>query len=269
MSFRKITNEEYDLYAPELKNSDKVVVHDGEKFWILKYGINSGDALQRDLLGYLLGSQVSNVAEVKAITAPEFEELRQLFNFTHEFDQNRHYLARVVGSYMKEELRWKTPEEAVASELVFSIWTRRRDAHVDNRAYIDGVPIFFDHGVAFLLEQDMGHISIFSRRNSDHGQPNRWRVKVRHENMTTVQARALDRNTQGAFHFVNDLDKFNTELGKMVSLFQSTFDKDLRLVIQQAGFTGETLELINEFLKVNLANLPTDTEIMCKIIYKD
>lgn len=269
MSYRLITEDEYDLYAPELKGSSAIVITDGNKFWYLKNGVNSGNDFNRDLLGYILGKEVANVAEVRPLTQEEFNEIKQLAGITYEFNPIKHYLIRIAGSYIFDELKWKTLEEAVAAELVFSIWIRRRDTHIDNRTYLNGVPIFFDHGVAFLHEPHMAHITIFSRVNSDHGQPNRWRIKLTDHEITTIEIRALDRSTKGAHHFVNDIEKFKTEVKKVIKLFQETFNRDLTTEIQQAGFTGDVVEIINEFLEVNLKSLNTDFEIMSKVIYRE
>lgn len=267
MSFRLITDEEYDQYAPELKGSGRIIVNDGEKFWFLKSGTNSDTDLNRDLLGYFLAKEVANVAEVRQLSTIEFDKIKQLANLTHEFSPQKHYLIRVGGSYEIDELTWKTAEEAVASELVFSVWTRRRDTHVHNRVYIDGVPLFFDHGVAFLLhnEKHKAHITVFSRENSDYGQPNRWRIKVIEGKMTTSKARSVD----CAEHYINDLERFKTELDKMVQLFQTNFNKDLSEQIQKAGFTGEDAEIIKEFLEVNLNNLAVELKVMSKVIYRE
>lgn len=266
MSFRSITNEEYEKYAPELKGSLKVV-SDGEKYWYFKSARNTPDEFNRDKLGYILGSLVANVTEVRGITLEEYNELKTLIGPVDEFNPLKHYLVRIAGSYKLEELKWQTLEEAVASEIVFSTWIRRRDTHVDNRGYVDGIPIFFDCGISFLPqhEQYMGHISVFSRRNSDWGQPNRWRVKTKEGKTTTQEARSVDRHTQGANHFVNDLDKFKQDLDKMVQLLQTTFNRDLAGEIKSAGFDQEQAIFLSEFLSVNLYGLPKDLEIMAKI----
>lgn len=265
MSYRLITDEEYDKYAPELKGSGKVV-SDGKKFWYFKTEVNSPDGLHRDLLGFILGSQIANVAEVKVINNQEFDELKALLSITDEFNPMRFSLIRVAGSYSLNELIWKTAEEAVAAELLFSIWTRRRDAHVRNRVYLDGIPIFYDHGVAFLVdhEKHKAHITVFSREASDYGQPSYWRIKLIAGKMTTTQARIVN----SADHYVNDLGKFKEALGRMVTLFQNTFKKDLSQEIQRAGFNGSRVDLIKEFLEVNLYCLPKDLEVMSKVFYR-
>ncbi|MEK7595532.1 MAG: hypothetical protein AAB443_03030 [Patescibacteria group bacterium] len=270
MEYRLLANEEYDTYAPELKGSSRVVT-DGEKYWYFKSAINTPDEFSRDMLGYILGSKVANIAEVKKITLDEFTVLKSIVGLSEEFNPQRHYLVRVAGSYKLEELKWQIPEQAVASEIVFSVWIRRRDTHVDNRIYINGIPVFFDSGIAFLPphEQHMGHIAVFSRRNFDHGQPNRWRIKVKSEKMTTQEARALHRSTQGAHHFVSDLEQFKSELNHMTRLFQTTFSYDLTKEINNADFDENQIVFLNEFLSINLHCLPKDLEVMSRIIFRD
>jgi hypothetical protein len=82
----------------------------------------------------------------------------------------------------------------IAGELVFSLWVRRRDAHPWNRAYVGGVPGFFDHHTAFGAEADNVSLDGFFREGDNAGFTSRWRARILPEGElpTTAGERALE-----------------------------------------------------------------------------
>ena len=88
------------------------------------------------------------------------------------------------------ELPYQTLEDAVAAELVYSLWARRRDTHVDNRAYVDGIPIYFDHEICFLAEPHFVHATAFFEALNDYGHAGFWRVK-QVDRLVTTESPAL------------------------------------------------------------------------------
>jgi hypothetical protein len=51
-------------------------------------------------------------------------------------------LVRLAQTYTVEELPVTDNDSAIAGELAFCLWVRRRDPHAWNRAYVTGIPIF-------------------------------------------------------------------------------------------------------------------------------
>lgn len=264
MSFRIITDEEHKTYSPELVGSQHIIINDGSKFWIVK----QSDGLKRELLGYLLGKHIANVAEIKRLDAEEHSQIKLLTGKDDISTLENTFLVRLAGSYLKDELLHKTQEEAVAAELVFSTWIRRRDAHVDNRVYIEGIPIFYDHGVAFLREPDRAHITIFFKANNDYGHASFWRVKEVAGMMTTKQARAVDKSVKGAYHYVNDMESFKKRVKVMEKYLRDSLPPYWKNYVYEAGFQGSEAEIIYSFLNDNLRNLANDLENMEEVIFK-
>lgn len=264
MSFRIITDEERKIYSPELVGSQHIIISDDTKFWIVK----QSDGLKRELLGYLLGRHIANVAEIKKLNAEEHAEIKLLTGKDDSSTPENTFLVRLAGSYLRNELLHKTPEEAVAAELVFSTWIRRRDAHVDNRVYVEGIPIFYDHGVAFLLEPDRAHITIFFKSNNDYGHASFWRVKEIAGPMTTNQARSVDKSVKGAYHYVNDIKFFRDKVKIMEKYLRDNLPSFWKNYVYEAGFQDREAEIICGFLNDNLRNLSNDLQNMEEVIFK-
>lgn len=264
MSYRLVTDEERGSFAPELMGTAHILVSDNAKFWIVK----QSDGLKRELLGYLLGEKVANVAEVKKLSPEEHNEIKTITSKDESSTPENTFLVRVAGSYSKNELHHKTPEKATAAELIFSTWIRRRDTHVDNRVYVEGVPIFYDHGAGFLWEPQKSHATLFFNADSDYGHASFWRVKEAEGQMTTQQARSVNRFLQGAHHFVNNLEEFKKELVIIESHIQEIFSVDFKNEVLQAGFDGLEAHIIYSFLVHNLRTLSVDLILMKEVIFK-
>lgn len=270
-NYALISEEDRQKYAPELAGQGHIIVTDGEKMWIVKQKIGPSDPEKRDLLGYLLGRQFANVAEVKLLDQQEHEQIKILTNKEENSTSNNTFLIRLCGTYSIDELPRKTLEEAVAAELIYSIWIRRRDTHVDNRVYIKGIPIFYDHEVAFLHELDMANSANFFTIPGGYGHPHMWRVKEIQETITTVKARSVNRQTNGADHYVMSIEEFKRQLDIMeTKLVENlTINGNWKDIIYTVGFTKAQADDIYSFLQNNLNNLDQDIKIMEGIIYNN
>ena len=267
MQFSLLSNEEKSKLAPELVGSVAVVVTDGSKHWVIKPRNVATNEEKRDLLGYLLGHKFANIAEVKLLSPEEHKEIKILSGRGDDSTPSNTYLVRLAGSYSLDELPCKTTEEAVATELIYSTWIRRRDTHVDNRCYINGVPIFFDHHVAFGAEGVLTAEAFFTAAAS-YGHASFWRVKEIPDQMTTLIARNVDRNVAGAHHYIHDLDEFRKQLDTKVKELPALIGNDWKKLIFEAGFTSEDVESIYTILKNDLSNLEQDIDRMKQTIFQ-
>ncbi|OGH29776.1 MAG: hypothetical protein A3E40_00580 [Candidatus Levybacteria bacterium RIFCSPHIGHO2_12_FULL_37_9] len=265
--YRLLTNEEKIKISTELNNSPFRVITDGEKIWVLKHN-NNADCEKRDLLGFLLGKDFCNVTEVKLLDEQELENIKQFANQEESFNVNNTFLVRLAHSYTLEELSCKILEEAVATELVYSIWIRRRDAHVDNRVYVKGIPIFYDYHVAFLGESDLGDVNTFFSQVGDHGRAGRWRVKILNDFLTRF-TRGIHKSEMGAYHYVNDLASFYQLIEKSKTTLREKVPNQLEKLVRQAKFTNTTETQIINLLKGNLTTLDGDVSKMLEIVGKD
>lgn len=267
MPFTLLSDDEKVRLAPELVGSIAVVVTDGLKHWVVKPRNVATNEEKRDYLGYLLGNKFANIAEVKLLTPEEHSQIKTLSGRGDDSTPANTYLVRLAGSYSLDELPCKTAEEAVAAELVYSTWIRRRDAHVDNRCYINGVPIFFDHHVAFGAEGVSTAEAFFTAADS-YGHATFWRVKEIADQMTTQKARAVDRNLAGAHHYVNNLEEFKNQVDKKVRELPVILGNDWKTLIATSGFVAEDTESIYLILKNDLDNLEQDIARMNQTIFQ-
>lgn len=268
MKYTLLSDEDRAKYAPELLGRGHILIRDGEKIWVVKHKSGYIDEEKRDLLGYLLGRKFSNVAEVRLLNREEHQEIRILTGKDESSTVNNTFLVRLVGSYIIDELPCKTTDEAVASELVYSTWIRRRDTHVDNRAYVGGLPLFFDHQTAFLGEPELADIVTFFMVPADYGHAGAWRVRQVEDEMITSKIREGNRTIVGAHHYVHDLENFKYKIEDAKSALKNSLQDGWENLIVQAGFTDSKKDSITNFLKSNLETLDNDIEVMRQIIFK-
>mgnify|MGYP001607242830 CR=1 FL=1 len=266
MNYVLPSTEEIAKFAPDLL---PCVIKDQDKFWFVKYKPGTRDQEKRDLLAYLLGKDICNVSEIKLLSDSEHAEIKTKLNLDQGSNKNNTFLVRLAGSYSLSELPNQTLEAAVATELVYSIWIRRRDTHSLNRVYLDGIPIFFDHETAFLADPQWAHSTMFFRNNLDYGHPGYWRVKTisSSEKMETIQARNTHNINNRAHHYVYNLEDFKKEIVKAEESVKNLASSDLKQTIIQAGFNQAEAESIDNFLKNNLVTLSNDIAQMKEIIF--
>lgn len=172
----------------------------------------------RERLVPMLGYGWLNVAE--CVSAAAVTGSRNLRGDTREPFAKP--LIRVVQTYALTELPVQDNDVAIARELVFCLWARRRDASPWNRAYVGGVPVFFDQHVAF----EFCSLNAFLAPGSDGGYPSQWRVQLLQsgEVPTTLSEREVtDRDRRLAPHRIRDCSAFDHALDAAVQLIQ-TFD---------------------------------------------
>ncbi len=166
-------------YADELGNQLGTVVPNlvrwKEQFWLAKV---PHCAPWAEMLSYRLAKDWLNVA---AIASPNDVDDANWVDSGQAFDAlafRDRVLVRVAQDYAEGDLLVKDHDEAMAGELVFSTWIRRRDAHPLNRAYVAGIPIFFDHHIAYgnCGETINLPIETFFRYGVDAGHAGRWRL---------------------------------------------------------------------------------------------
>lgn len=263
--FRLLSNDERVKIASVLQNEGRFgMLTDGERMWVLKHNGNP-DSEKRDLLGFLLGKDFGNIAEVKLLTEQELENIKQFVTRPDALSVNNTFLVRLAHSYSAEELPCKTIEEAVATELVYSVWIRRRDAHIDNRVYVKGIPIFFDFHVAFLGETEIADINVFFSQTQDYGRAGLWRVEVWHSFLGQFTG-AIHPNAIGAFHFVNNMVYFYQQVEKSKTVLKEKVANQIESCIRQVRFEStKEMEIIN-FLKKNTETLDDDVDKMLEII---
>lgn len=246
-NYELFSEEKRSKYAPELVGQKHVVVSDGEKLWVVKHKPGSTDEEKRDRLGYLLGRKLANVAEVKLLNKQEHIQIRTLAGKESSNVDNT-FLVRLGGSYSIEELSCKTLDQAVATELVYSTWIRRRDTHANNCVYTEGIPIFFDHQTAFLGQSELADISTFFSEPATEGHACNWRVRETQGDKTTIKAR------QGNIdhHYINSLETFRKQINAANFALKNSLKRGWEDLISEAGFDSSKKRRLLTFSKETL-----------------
>jgi hypothetical protein len=200
----------------------------------------------REVLAFHLGKGWLNVAEV--VNSEQARGASWADGRTFDPVENAgRVLVRIAQDYGPGELPLANLDQAIATELAFSVWIRRRDAHPWNRAYVSGVPIFFDHHIAFGAEAENYEIGSFFRPGGDGGYAGRWRVRtlLPSEQPTTGGERSFS-GEQMAVHRVRDLSAFDTHLSQAVEHIRQITDSDLRDATE--ALRADNVEDIASFL---------------------
>lgn len=210
----------------------RVVDVDGER-WVVKSG-------RRELLGYELGKGHVNVAEVRLASSVDDGPGAEV-------------LVRLADSYTVDDLPLRDLDEAVAGELIYSLWFRRRDTHAFNRAYVDGVPLFFDHGTAFDATQSL---DAFLRDGSDNGYVPTWRIEVPDARPTTMGMRQRNQSTRLAVHAIENADRFFELLHVWVDRARRRSASEVRNAVREAGIGRRDARGITTMLRRTQHELP-------------
>lgn len=227
---------------------------------------------RRDILATLLASSWANVAETRILTNQELSQLGQLNILRSSDDIDGTYLVRFALDYRFDELPLQDMDTALAYELVFSAWVRRRDAHAFNRVYHSGVPVFFDFGTAFLGEPRLVDLDIFFRNGPDSGWAGLWRLW-----------QCVDVQPDTSLMRRMEMASFNTEKGRVLlpvcsyDVFVGGLDLCERRIVDMsadqiegaiatAGYTNADRVDIREFLLNSQRQLPIAVERLREIV---
>jgi len=209
-----------------------------------------------ELLAYSLAAGLVNAAEVRP--APP------------EWNGPKHsVIVRIAQQYEVSDLPIRNLDEAVAAELVFSLWIRRRDTHAFNRVYVDGIPVFFDHHIAFgVMEVENRTTGGFLRDGGDGGYVPRWRVLPAGSEAPVVTGpmRSINRSWNHAIHAVSDVDGFLAAMGRWIDTVTSRDLSDLERRVGGAGFLDDETAPICRLLRRSQAELPVMAARVCRLL---
>jgi hypothetical protein len=237
--------------------------------WYVKT-LENGRMARRELLTYLLGKGLVNIAEVRTVNSAEMAQLRQVVELADHATPDNTVLVRLASDYSLDEFPLQDLNIAAAGELVFSVWVRRRDAHLYNRAYVEDVPMFFDHHVALGFNPYLGcnsysvDIDRFFNANRP-GFAGAWRLQRRVNNAPLHTAMLRADATKWDTHYVDCPQRF-VEAARQISDVIASRDRDLRGLIRQAGFKGWEAIRVFVFLKRTTKTLRKDVERMLEVV---
>lgn len=253
------------VISPRRGSSIKEVVAYGDgKLWFLNT-VGNVDPLRtpRSCLGYLLGKPFANVAEIQALTEEAAQELR---NIGLPGASSRCFIVREASGYIVGELPCKGLDEAIAAELVFSLWIRRRDVHNENHSFTcDGLPVFFDFDVAFVAEGTGEGIEEFFSR-ADRGYAGSWRVfEVPEADLpvTTTYSRGLGH--QSSLLPVRSFSTFRDYCYRVAEAIQ-TDNRNIADLADEAKMEPTERDKIVRLLKRGRSVITNEVETMLKLV---
>ena len=226
------------------------------KHWIIKMKESAPDEPKREFLAFSLGWKWLNIPEVKLLTREERGELAE-----HRPDLQIKtfdtWLVRLVQDYAASELAINDLTRAIAGELVFSLWIRRRDAHFSNRALVNGVPMFFDFHVAFAKERQFASLDGFFQQGNDAGFPNNWRLQKLPQNkeVNLIEVRNRERGRPLALQPVCDEFVFEDSLLKFINIIKEQQRDSWVELIRNVGFQGADAQEIDDLLTDSRATI--------------
>lgn len=248
--FFKPSEEEITSLGEELKSiADRIVKTEDDKFWFVKLGHNE-DHKKRERLAFILAEPWFNAPEVRYLNEGDFGIIRSIgIAIPEDTSFKDIYLVRLVQNHQLNELKVSNLNEAVAGELVFSLWIRRRDAHFNNRAYIGGVPMFFDHHIAFGAEEHLiGDEGFFNSECKS------WRVKLTDQTLTTRFVRSQQNGDY--IHYIDDVEQFKSQVLTSVDKIKSDTRNYTNLALE-IGFNQEEANKISVVLEKSKNTLNT------------
>lgn len=223
-----------ETYASELVNYNGRSVVPDLVAWRGVLWFTDPRVTWQELLVPRLGKKWLNVAE--SVPGPDVKDAITIDGVARgPFSRP---LVRIVQTYASEELPAQDNDAAIARELAFCLWVRRRDPSPWNRAYVGGLPAFFDQHVAF----EFCPLDSFFAQGPDGGYPSQWRVRTLPSGdvPTTMSERgAIDIASGITLHRVADVSAFDRELDAAVQLIQ-TFDEGW--LAEQVAVTGAPAE---------------------------
>jgi hypothetical protein len=232
-----------------------------DKLWILRVVKENPERKKRDLLAWHLGNGWLNIPETRSLSWSEYQVFAGMVPYPKP-PRDGLYRVRLAQDYQAGRLTVGIPDKAMAGELVFSAWILRRDAHSGNRAFVGGVPLFFDFEQGFNGEFHEAYKQFFMP-GPDSGYVPNWRlypIRPRVQLTTHWLRRRAWENAPLTLQPVRDIDKF-WEYTSYYRRYVSEMPRSKwKQAILQAGFRGDRAREVLEFLESSASALDGSME---------
>jgi hypothetical protein len=209
-------------------------------------------------LAYLLARSAFNVPEVRMLSDADAERHITVVQRRPRANPLRRqiyvHLCRLCQDYSVASLPIQDLTHAVAAEIAFSLWIGRRDAHNFNRCYIGGIPMFFDFGGSFGLNDTSGTVS---RRDGNSASCLPWRLwqAPRQSRLTTRNLRRLDQIQHVAVHPVEGVDLFWFALDAYIDHICAEPSASIAQAIESCAFPARDAATLRRLLVLGRRDL--------------
>lgn len=276
----EITTEYPEAWKPYLHDwwqrtyFHRIVRFEG-KYWFVKTVPGNPLAGARERLAYLLGRDWLNIAEVRLLEEKEYAAIRDAdIELPPEASLENTYLVRLGFDYSKFALPIRSLDEAVAAELVFSLWIRRRDTHSFNRVYVRNVPVFFDHLTGLLGEPGLASLETFFYRGPDGGFAGWWSLEeLGSKTLDVLDIRRREKeafdtelDSRGVLHVVHNRERMKGLILRAADTVRTRATSSLKATALEAGFPEHQAVKVAEFLEEMTAQLDTGVEELLRIL---
>lgn len=237
-----------------------------KKTWFIKSRPEDPESKNREVLASLLGGSWLNIPEVRLLTSEEFQALRleKAEVLGEKASEQNTYLVRLAQDYKLNELPIPNFDDAIASEIAFSSWILRRDAHAANRVFVHGIPMFFDFHIAFGAE-----VEDFFRGGPDGGYVGNWHLwQIKSDNaLSDIPLLRLLEFDKGiaAIPFI-DKNHFEDALFRSTECIKQFDKKYLYRIIKRSGFSERRCSQVYSLLEKSSDDLDTSIDKVLSII---
>lgn len=272
MPFEAVDNPAWRpyLFGWRGDNYSKCIVRFERKYWFVKCFPDDSRSAQRERLAYLLGRKFTNIAEVRLLSEADFFAVSRCgVELPEAATRANTYLVRMGFDYSWLRLPIKTLEHAVAAELVFSLWIRRRDAHSFNRIYVRGIPVFFDHQTGILGEPELIDMERFFFEGPDAGYAAWWQLEEK-RSMRSPDILSIRRQEKNMFsagsnqarviHQVRQKERLKKRMAQVQKRIRSIPTSYFYAAALKSGFDERESREVAEFLRTTTLQLEKGVE---------
>lgn len=242
----------------------KSIVQHRDVHWYIK--TKNKEKKHKEILASIIARQLGfNTVNIIEINDADFDSIKSIdgIKLKDKADSKNTYLIRLVQSYKKEDIPIKNLDEAVASELIFSLWIRKRDTHADNKVFINNIPVFFDFNIAFdINKKDVN--KFFENGKDENGEYKNWGYAGcwRITTKKTLEEIKIAKNEKICYHLIENLDNFQEQLNKYCKkIEQYNIEKQFNEI---KNFDKKAL--IKQLLIESQKTIQEDCEILKKIL---
>lgn len=169
------------------------------------------------------------------------------------------------GSRSRTTWSRQTLDGATAAELVLSLWMRRRDAHAFNRAYVDGLPVFFDFSVTFPSSAARQSVEVFLAQPGD-GFAGAWSLREIPRATLVTTASARSHHGWGGTHFVTSVGAFAQAARECAAWIAAADAGSVEALVARAGFEGDEAAEVCAWLAAGRRVIQDEVEVMLEIV---